>query len=518
MATWTYIIESPRLASLAAILYVLALHRFTVVIYRLYFSPIANFPGPKLAAVTSLYEFYFNFVKNGKYVFEVERLHKRYGPIVRVNPHELSVSDADFYDKLYVSGSVRSTENYNHFVEGIDFQGSHFLTTPHDLHRARRKPLEPYFSRLGIMQFESNIIELVENFLKRFNKLEGSGTVIRLDHAMLCFTGDVISRVCCDDPTYLLDDENFSANWYESLHTIIKSMPLLEGFPWIIRLVRYIPESILLWADPRSQLFNDWRTMAENHILKAKNERGSGKERPSVSNGKRSTLLRHLVNSDLPESELSVPRLVNEAQVLLGAGTVGTARVLDLTCYYILANPDIRAKMGKELAEVMDNYPKTKPSWTQLERLPFFQAVIKEGLRMSFGVMRRLPRVSPTQAINYREWIIPAGVPVGMSSYMQHTDPLVFPCPLEFRPERWLPGNVTPLMNRNFVPFSKGSRNCLGINLAYAEMNHILAALFCGDGLKFALFETDVSDVTLAHDFVVPLPRVDSKGIRVKFE
>ena len=46
---------------------------------------------------------------------------------------------------------------------------------------------------------------------------------------------------------------------YESLHTIIKSMPLFEGFPWMIKLIRYIPSSVLLWIDPRSQLFNDWK-------------------------------------------------------------------------------------------------------------------------------------------------------------------------------------------------------------------------------------------------------------------
>jgi cytochrome P450 len=150
---------------------------------------------------------------------------------VRVNPHELSIRDADFYDKIYVASSVRKTENYNHFVEGIDFQGtylshhacllsfmlirggSHFLTTPHDLHRKRRRPLEPYFSRLGINHLEPTIHGLVEKIIKRFVTLEGTGTIVRLDHAMMCYTGDMISTLCCEDPTYLLDDENFSPDW-----------------------------------------------------------------------------------------------------------------------------------------------------------------------------------------------------------------------------------------------------------------------------------------------------------------
>lgn len=48
-------------------------------IYRLCFSPLAKFPGPKIAALTSWYEFYFDIIRNGKYIFEIERLHKIYG-------------------------------------------------------------------------------------------------------------------------------------------------------------------------------------------------------------------------------------------------------------------------------------------------------------------------------------------------------------------------------------------------------------------------------------------------------
>lgn len=48
-------------------------------IYRLYFDPLAKFPGPKLAALTLWYEFYYDVVKRGRYTFEIAELHKRYG-------------------------------------------------------------------------------------------------------------------------------------------------------------------------------------------------------------------------------------------------------------------------------------------------------------------------------------------------------------------------------------------------------------------------------------------------------
>lgn len=54
------------------------------VIWRLYLSPVAKFPGPKLAAVTFWYEFYFDIVKHGSYVYEIERMHEEYGEFVRL--------------------------------------------------------------------------------------------------------------------------------------------------------------------------------------------------------------------------------------------------------------------------------------------------------------------------------------------------------------------------------------------------------------------------------------------------
>ena len=49
------------------------------VIYRLYFSPLAKFPGPNLAAATFLFEVYYDVIKRGKYHNEITKMHQRYG-------------------------------------------------------------------------------------------------------------------------------------------------------------------------------------------------------------------------------------------------------------------------------------------------------------------------------------------------------------------------------------------------------------------------------------------------------
>lgn len=83
----------------------------------------------------------------------------------------------------------------------------------------------------------------------------------------------------------------------------------------------------------------------------------------------------------MPDSERSVDRLSREAMVLFGAGTATTARTMGFICYYVLNSPHMRERLGKELKSVMADYPENLPRWADLEKLPYLQAVIKEGLR-----------------------------------------------------------------------------------------------------------------------------------------
>ena len=81
------------------------------------------------------------------------------------------------------------------------------------MHRKLRKPFEPYFSRQGVMRIEGLIHHCVKKLLQRFEELQGTGRIIRLDHAMLAYTGDVIGHVCVDNPRELIDDPNFCPEW-----------------------------------------------------------------------------------------------------------------------------------------------------------------------------------------------------------------------------------------------------------------------------------------------------------------
>lgn len=71
--------ESTFLRVLAGALCLLITYAAAVAFCRLFLSPVSNIPGPRLAACTFWYEFYYDVVKRGRYTWKIAELHKQYG-------------------------------------------------------------------------------------------------------------------------------------------------------------------------------------------------------------------------------------------------------------------------------------------------------------------------------------------------------------------------------------------------------------------------------------------------------
>ena len=70
----------------AATVFAFAAYTGILIVHRLFISPLAKFPGPKIAAVTSWYEFYHDFFRKGKYVFKIKEMHDKYGESIASDP------------------------------------------------------------------------------------------------------------------------------------------------------------------------------------------------------------------------------------------------------------------------------------------------------------------------------------------------------------------------------------------------------------------------------------------------
>jgi cytochrome P450 len=104
-----------------------------------------------------------------------------------------------------------------------------------------------------------------------------------------------------------------------------------------------------------------------------------------------------------------------------------------------------------------------------------------------------------------------------MDTWHMHHNEAIYPKSFDFIPERWLGGPKGPdgekSLSRYMTSFGEGTRICLGINLAYAEITMVLATLF--RRFEFDLFETSYEDVRIVREVLAPDPSPKSKGIRV---
>lgn len=74
--------------------------------YSVYLGPLAKFPGPKLAAATLWYEFYYDVILKGRYTFKIKELHEQYG-ILQTTP--FSCYRADFPVRPHCSNQSQRT-------------------------------------------------------------------------------------------------------------------------------------------------------------------------------------------------------------------------------------------------------------------------------------------------------------------------------------------------------------------------------------------------------------------------
>lgn len=152
-------------------------------------------------------------------------------------------------------------------------------------------------------------------------------------------------------------------------------------------------------------------------------------------------------------------------------------------------------------------------SYEELKQIPYLDAVIKEGLRMGNEVSGRLPRYDPQNSITHNGYTFPPGTVISMSIRDMHLDPDCHPEPLTFNPERWLDPSMYKQSEQFFAPFGKGTRSCVGRELAMLEMMMVTANLLHRFNLE--LFDTTYDDVRMHHDFFSPFHADDSKGLQV---
>jgi cytochrome P450 len=159
--------------------------------------------------------------------------------------------------------------------------------------------------------------------------------------------------------------------------------------------------------------------------------------------------------------------------IIAGTDTTGMALAIGIRSIYL--DEDVRSRLHAELRTVWEAEG-IHPSLQDLESLPYLRACVRECLRFSSPISGRLPRITPHGGLDFAGHHIPAGTTISSAVYLMHYNEEIFHEPFRFNPDRWL-AQDTSRQEQCLVPFSTGSRACIGLNIATAELYIGLATM-----------------------------------------
>lgn len=186
------------------------------------------------------------------------------------------------------------------------------------------------------------------------------------------------------------------------------------------------------------------------------------------------------------ENKLEFDEIVNEFNMLLGAGTDTTAHLLAFALILLSKNPDKLEILNKEIEENINQL--NDYNYDKLQQLSYLNAVLKETLRLNAPV----PSLIQRKALNDHKLgniLIKKGTIVNISLINSSYSSKFYDEFDKFKPERWINNPINNLGDDNsfiYLPFSAGARNCIGQHVALIEAKCILAKF-----LKCFKFESE---------------------------
>jgi cytochrome P450 len=153
------------------------------------------------------------------------------------------------------------------------------------------------------------------------------------------------------------------------------------------------------------------------------------------------------------------------------AGSETVSSTLAWAFHELARHPEIESRLQAEVDSVAGASAVT---YEDLDRLEYTGRVVSETLRLH-GLLLVLRRGSAAMELGGAR--LPAGADLAFSPYALHRDPRLYPDPLRFDPDRWLPERSSTLPKGAFIPFAAGAHKCIGDGFAVTEATIVLATI-----------------------------------------
>ncbi|KAK7424579.1 hypothetical protein QQZ08_008589 [Neonectria magnoliae] len=422
-------------------------------------------PGPWVRGISSIPRILS--VYNNKSHDEDIKLHRKYGKVVRLAPNLLSIADPAEINQIYGIGTKFYKSQFYSLSTAYDEEGlvpDTFVLTDKALHTRMKRNASNAYSTNGLVQMESWIDPVTERLLNKFHLQAGKPIDIAgilKDYAMDAVFAVTFGR----DFNYI--EKGDVLKMYGILETVSDYMAIFGQIPWIHKFLLGQPfVAGLVFGEGGGE--KEMLQLAMSEIESAKKQQSE--------DGPLTFLQRLLLNQAKDPSSINDREIMTHAFGNIAAGSDTTAIALRSILYHILKHRSVYDKLYEEFRGL-----EIPVKFTEANKLAYFNAVVQEALRLHPSVGMILARLVPTEGAEACGFKLAGGTEVGISPWVLHRDPNLFPDPDSFRPERWLPSDTDEehlkLMHRSFFTFGNGAHTCSGRWISLMEMKKVIPSL-----------------------------------------
>ncbi|MFF5477483.1 cytochrome P450 [Streptomyces sp. NPDC012935] len=329
--------------------------------------------------------------------------------------------------------------------------GDGLVTCRQPTHRDKRRLLQPAFRPSHVATYTDLVCEEAESVCRDWQ----AGQAVPVSEAMMALTTRVISRVLLSDS---LDDAT-AAEVRDCLTDIVRGLFVRTAVPIdaLFRLPTPANRRYLHAVDRVHEIIDD-----------AIADRRRGASHDDVLD----TLLA-AARGDGGAGAISDQEVHDHLITLLLTGVEAPALCLADAFSLLARHPEAERRLHAELDAVLPGGRRPGPD--DLAHLVYTRCVVSETLRhTSPGWLFTRVATKDTELAGHP---LPRGTTVLYSPYLLHHDRSSFAEPDRFLPDRWLPGQITAAQRRAMIPFSAGSRKCLGDEFAMVEATLALATI-----------------------------------------
>ncbi|MEV8100533.1 cytochrome P450 [Kitasatospora sp. NPDC085879] len=351
--------------------------------------------------------------------------------------HRILVTDGNKYDK----GRL--------FDKSRDALGNGLPSSDGTFHKRQRRLMQPAFHHARLDQYAA----LMEGLAREEADSWRSGQIVDMKERLHALTLKIVAKSMLSVDA----DGLFLSEIQSALPIVLRGIALRTILP-IDRLEKFpLPESRRFKA-------------AKNSLRSAVDQVIDRYRMGGIDHGDLLSMM--LTAQDVRTGEsMTNDEVAAEVMTTIIAGTESSALTLSWFFHEISQRADVERRILSEVESVMDGW---SISFSSLPYLTYLRRALTETLRLHCPIWIFMRRSK--ESVDLGGCTLPAGAEILISPYALHRDEAYYSSPLSFDPDRWT-GKEMAARSGTFIPFSAGSRQCIGDSFAWAEMTIIAASI-----------------------------------------